>query len=168
MTSEPSRPDFGEVVRNYWTTVYRVLHSLTGDGHTAEDLTQETFTRALARWTSFHPGSNLRAWLLRIATNACFDDRRRRKRAKVVPLSEEPAGADWHPTRRLETAERAEVVRAALATLTEQTRLVFHLRAVEGLSFREIAEVAGTTEQGARWHMHQARTKLLDILGEDF
>jgi len=50
--------------------------------------------------------------------------------------------------------------------LSELTRLVFHLRAQEDLPFREIAELAGTTEQAARWHMHQARTKLLARLGD--
>jgi DNA-directed RNA polymerase specialized sigma24 family protein len=50
--------------------------------------------------------------------------------------------------------------------LTELTRMVFHLRATEDLSFREIGELVGTTEQGARWHMHQARTRLLKQLAE--
>ena len=57
--------------------------------------------------------------------------------------------------------EQAALARAAMGDLTELTRLVFHLRVQEDLSFREIAELAGTTEQSARWHMHQARTKLL-------
>ena len=65
-------------------------------------------------------------------------------------------------------AERCDRLRAAMGELTELTRLVFHLRAQEDLSFREIAEIAGTTEQAARWHMHQARTKLLERLGTDF
>jgi DNA-directed RNA polymerase specialized sigma24 family protein len=59
-------------------------------------------------------------------------------------------------------------VRAALAELTDLTRLVFHLRAEEDLSFREIAELAGTSEEAARWHMRQARLHLLERLGEDF
>lgn len=168
MTVEPSRPDFADVVRDYWPAVYRLMHSMAGDRHAAEDLTQEAFTRALARWTSFRSGTNLRAWLLRIATNAYLDDRRRRKRSRVEPLGDEPRDRERPAGQRLETAERADAVRAGLQTLTDLTRLVFHLRVAEDLSFREIAELAGTTEQSARWHMHQARTKLLDLLGEDF
>ena len=66
---------------------------------------------------------------------------------------------------RLEVAEQCDLLRAALAELTDLTRLVFHLRAAEELSFREIAELAGTTEQSARWHMCEARKRLLDRLG---
>ena len=55
-------------------------------------------------------------------------------------------------------------MRVAVAELTELTRLVFHLRVSEQLSFKEIAELAGVTEVAARQHMHQARTKLLKRL----
>ncbi len=168
MIVEPSRPDFADVVRDHWPGVYRLMLSMAGDRHAAEDLTQEAFARALTRWQSFRPGTNLRAWLLRIATNAYLDDRRRHKRARTGPLDGEPPGRERPTELRLETTERADAVRAGLQTLTELTRLVFHLRAAEDLSFREIAKLAGTTEQSARWHMHQARTKLLDLLGEDF
>ncbi|MFL5338611.1 MAG: RNA polymerase sigma factor, partial [Gemmataceae bacterium] len=63
--------------------------------------------------------------------------------------------------------QQSELVRAALEELSELTRVVFHLRATEDLSFKEIAEVADTTEQSARWHMHHARTKLLERLGDN-
>ena len=64
------------------------------------------------------------------------------------------------------TAEQAALVRAALEELSDLTRMVFHLRVQEDLSFKEIAELAGTTEQAARWHMHQARMRLLKRLEE--
>jgi RNA polymerase sigma-70 factor (ECF subfamily) len=160
-------PDFAAVVA-HWPAVYRLLDSLTGDAHAAEDLTQETFLRALGRYGELRPGSNLRAWLLRIATNAFFDERRKRKRSRTGPLDREPPASGPPPGQALETAERCARLRAALGELSDLTRLVFHLRAQEELSFREIAELAGTTEQAARWHMHQARTKLLERLGDDF
>jgi RNA polymerase sigma factor (sigma-70 family) len=103
----------------------------------------------------------MRCWLLRIATNACLDLRRKQKRSKRAPLQDDPADPGRHPGYRLETAEQAELVRAAMEELSETTRTVFHLRAQESLSFREIAAVLETTEQAARWHMHQARSKLL-------
>jgi len=66
----------------------------------------------------------------------------------------------------LEIAQEAERIRAAMADLSELSRMVFHLRATEDLSFRDIAAVAGTTEQSARWHMHHARTTILKHLGD--
>lgn len=172
MPAEPKRRptakiDFTAVVHEHWNAVFRLAQSLCGSVHGAEDLTQETFVRALGRLEGFEPGTNMRAWLLRIATNAFFDEQRKRKRAKAEPLADEPPAKapplDWH----LETAEQAAIARAAMEELTELTRLVFHLRVQEDLSFREIAELAGTTEQSARWHMHQARTKLLARLERD-
>lgn len=156
--------DFTAVVHEHWDAVFRLAQTLSGSVHRAEDLTQETFFRALDRIAAFEPGTNMRAWLLRITTNAFLDEQRKQKRAKTEALSAEPASQaaplDW----RLETAEQAALARAAMEELTELTRLVFHLRVQEDLSFREIAELAGTTEQAARWHMHQARTKLLERL----
>jgi RNA polymerase sigma-70 factor (ECF subfamily) len=162
-------PDtFEMVVRQHWEAVYRLLYSLTGSAHEAEDLTQETFLRGLRRLWSYRPGTNLRAWLLRIASNAFFDEKRRRKRARVKALEHDMPSGTPDPGHRLETAERGALALAVLAELSDLKRLVLHLRAQEDLSFREIAEVAGTTEQAARWHMRQARLRLLQRLGEDF
>jgi RNA polymerase sigma-70 factor (ECF subfamily) len=167
--SETAPPDFAAVVEDHWDGVFRLLHTLSGDTHETEDLAQDTFLRALDRWGSFKPGTNLRAWLLRIATNAFYDGRRGLKRAKQriavlranAPNCAPPPGSD------LETAEQAALARAALEELTELTRTVFHLRVQEDLSFKEIAALVGTTEQAARWHMHQARTKLLKRLEDE-
>jgi RNA polymerase sigma-70 factor (ECF subfamily) len=158
--------DFAAVVNEHWNGVFRLLRSLGGDVHAAEDLTQETLLRALDRLGGFTPGTNMRAWLLRIATNAFFDEQRKRKRAKSQAFEDETPGRVAEPGSELETKEQAALARAAMEEMTELTRLVFHLRVEEDLSFREIAEMAGTTEQSARWHMHQARTKLLARLGE--
>jgi RNA polymerase sigma-70 factor (ECF subfamily) len=172
---EPVRPEpssdkgtcsFAAVVQEHWPAVYRLLYSMTGKTHDTEDLTQETFLRALKRLDTFQPGTRMRAWLLRIAANVFFDTQRRRKRASFHPLEHEVADPLHGPEHRLEVAEQSELLQAALKELTELTRMVFHLRAVEDLSFREIAELAGTTEQAARWHMHQARTKLLQRFAE--
>jgi RNA polymerase sigma-70 factor (ECF subfamily) len=163
-----SRDEFELVVRQHWDAVYRLLLSLTGCAHESEDLTQETFLRALQHIDSYRPGSNLRAWLLRIASNLFFDQSRKRKRMKVEALDEEVASSSRPPGHALETADRCAVVRSVLAELSELTRLVFHLRALEDLPFGEIAGLTGTTEQAARWHMRHARVKLLERLGEDF
>jgi RNA polymerase sigma-70 factor, ECF subfamily len=156
--------DFAAVVEVHWSSVYRLLHSLTGNTHDAEELTQETFLRALRRRDSFRPGTNLRSWLLRIATNAGLDMLRKQKRARRRDLPDEmPDRAEW-PGHRLEVAEQGVLIRAAMEELSETTRAVFHLRVQESLPFREIAELVHTTEQAARWHMHQARSKLMKHL----
>jgi RNA polymerase sigma factor (sigma-70 family) len=160
------RAAFAAIVEEHWTAVYRTLYALSGNTHDTEDLTQETFLRALDGLASFRPDTRMRAWLLRIATNAYFDARRKQRRARVQPLVNDPPVAAGCPGHALEVAEESALLKAAMEELSETTRLVFHLRATEDLSFREIAELVGTTEQGARWHMHQARTRLLARLGD--
>ena len=159
----PATPQggFAAVVHAHWSAVFRLLFSMAGNLHDAEELTQETFLRALRRLDTFRPGTQMRCWLLRIATNACLDLRRKQNRGKRVPLQDDLPDSGPYPGYRLETAEQAELLQAAMQELSETTRTVFHLRVQESLSFREIAELIGTTEQAARWHMHQARSKLL-------
>jgi RNA polymerase sigma-70 factor (ECF subfamily) len=162
-------PDsFKAVVEAHWTAVYRLLYSLTGNPHDSEDLTQETFLRALRRWDTFKTGTNLRAWLLRIGTNAFFDVKRKSQTLKIGPLAEDVQSEELSPEVDLENKEQAALVRVALEDLSELTRLVFHLRVTEDLSFKEISELAEITEVAARQHMHQARTKLLKRFGERF
>jgi RNA polymerase sigma-70 factor (ECF subfamily) len=165
---ESAKPpdEFQEVVEAHWTAVYRLLYSLTANPHDTEDLTQETFLRAIKRWDSFRPGTNLRAWLLRIGTNAFFDLKRKKQTLKFGPLSADVTSDDKSAESRLDLAEQGQLIKVAMRELTELTRLVFHLRVTEDLSFKEIAGIAGVTEVAARQHMHQARMKLLKRLGE--
>ena len=159
---------FAAVVEAHWTAVYTLIYSLAGNRHDSEDLTQETFLRALNRWDSFKAGTNLRAWLLRIATNAFLDMKRKAQIRKMYPLPDELPGSTTPADSPLELAEQGELIRIAMQELTELTRLVFHLRVTEDLSFKDIADIAGTSEEAARWHMHQARSKLLKRLGDSF
>ena len=172
--SEPNRPggpeSFAGMVREHWNSVYKLLYTLTGDPHETDDLTQETFLRAFQGLSKFRPqisdegeGNKLRAWLLRIASNAFFDAARKRKRRPQAPLTEVPSRSPG-PEQISEAVEQVEILKTALVELTELTRLVFHLRVDEELSFREIGELAGISEEAARWHMHQARTKLMQRL----
>jgi RNA polymerase sigma-70 factor (ECF subfamily) len=161
----PPRPDsFAAVVNEHWTAVYRLLYSMTGNTHDTEDLTQETFLRALNRLETFRPGTRMRAWLLRIASNAFFDVQRLRGRARVKPLEQDVPAGGRGPEAALESAEQNALLQAALAGLSNTDRMVFHLRVQEDLSHREIAEILDISEEAARWHLHQARTKLMKRL----
>src|SRR5581483_10843485 len=83
--------------------VYRVARHLVGSREEAEDLVQETYARAFRAWRSYTPGTNLRAWLLRILTNLNIDRGRRRQRAPdTQPLEE----GDYFLYNRLEEAGR--------------------------------------------------------------
>jgi RNA polymerase sigma factor (sigma-70 family) len=158
--------NFDEVVEAHWTAVYRLVYSLTGNPHDTEDLTQETFLRAFKRWETYKQGTNLRAWLLRIGTNAFFDVKRKQQTLKIGPITDDVVSEEKSAESWMNIEEQGKLIRLAMQELTELTRLVFHLRVTEELSFKEIAGIAGVTEVAARQHMHQARAKLLKRLGE--
>src|SRR5438067_1285560 len=130
-------PDLAALVHEHWTPVYRFLYRTTGHVQDTEDLVQETFLRALRRWDSYRAGTNLRAWLLRIACNALVDGKRKKARHRQEPLAAEPSDRLPEVDHDLETAEQAALARAALEELTDLTRAVFHLRVQEDLSFRD-------------------------------
>jgi RNA polymerase sigma-70 factor (ECF subfamily) len=159
--ADPEPPPFAEVVRDHWVAVFRLLAHLAADDHDAEELTQETFLRAWQGWAKVQPGTRPRAWLLKIARNAYLDLFRRRQKVRFTGLANDRPAVGSDPTRGAEVSEQAAVAREAVRDLPETARLVFLLRVEGDLSFAEIASELGTSEEAARWHMHQARTKLL-------
>src|SRR6187399_865679 len=87
--------------------VYRVARHLVGSREEAEDLMQETYTRAFRSWRSFQPGTNLRAWLLRILTNLNIDRGRKQQRSPdLQPLEE----SDYYLANKLAAAEGEQVL----------------------------------------------------------
>jgi RNA polymerase sigma factor (sigma-70 family) len=152
---------FDEMVDQHWESVYRLTYHLCGNVHDAQDLAQETFTKAIAARASFKPGTNLRAWLHRIASNAFLDLRRRKKTAKTAPMEAEPP---VELPDRVQGDELMQMLTHAIQQLDDTQRAIFLLRTQDDLSFREIAEICQTTEETARWHMLQARRKLMKQL----
>ena len=155
---------FDELVERHWESVYRLLYHLCGGGrnvHDAQDLAQETFLKAMSARASFKEGTNLRAWLLRIASNAFLDFRRRKKTAKATPLEVEPPVM---PRDATADGELMQMLNDAISELDETQRTVFLLRTREDCSFGEIAEILQTSEETARWHMMQARRRLMGKL----
>ncbi len=162
------RDAYAQLVTHYWDKLYRWLYHLSHDRHQAEDLTQETFTKALAALSSFRPGSNFRAWLFRIGHNN-FVNLKRSERRTRQPLSDEmPAvskGAD--SSDQLATRESLAVVLKAVQELPNDFRAAILLHAQEGMSYREIANILKTTEETARWRVFKARQKLMKVLNPE-
>jgi RNA polymerase sigma-70 factor, ECF subfamily len=134
---------FATVVEAHWTSTYKMLYYLTGRSHDAEDLTQDTFLRALRHWNHFQQGTNMRAWLLRIAVNAFLDMKRRALTRNTGPLFQEVESREKSTEVALENREEAELIRTAIQDLPELARIVFHLRVTEDMSYKEIARLAG-------------------------
>ena len=84
---------FTKLVEEHQTHVYNLCYRMLGEPEAAEDAAQETFLTAYRKLTSFR-GGNFKAWLARIATNACYDELRRQKRRPTTPLEPDTEDGD--------------------------------------------------------------------------
>ena len=154
-----SPQEFEEIYRKHFDPVYRFALSLTRDESRAEELTQETFFRALRAVDGYRGESSLTTWLCSIARNCFLSEARR---AKPLPLEELPDAGDDAPgpeERALARDESRELHRA-LHALPEPYREVFTLRVFAQLSFREIGELFGKTDNWACVVYHRARARI--------
>ena len=156
--------------------VYRVARHLTGSREEAEDLVQETYARAFRSWRSFTPGTNLRAWLLRILTNLNIDRGRRRQRApEMQPLEE----GDYFLYNRLEesndgaTEEERVVERlsqddivTALSAVPHDFRDVIVLVDIGDFSYQDAAQILDIPIGTVMSRLHRGRRILKRELAE--
>lgn len=158
---------FARLIEKYWDRLYRWLYHVTRDRHTAEDMTQETFLKAFAAVQSFRPGSNFRAWVFKIGHNNLVNQKRAERRTKHQ-LPEDVMAPDVGVAEETTANREAlEAVGRAVAELPHDFRAALMLRVEEGLSFREVARVLGTTEETARWRVFKARQKLMKTLAPE-
>ena len=162
------RSAFARIVDAYWDRLFRWLYHLTRDRPRAEDLTQETFMKALAAIGSFRAGSNFRAWLFRIGHNNFVNLKRSERKSPQQPSEDLPTpDDDAGPLATAADREMLEKVAKAIRELPTDFRMALMLRAEEGMSFREVAAILGITEETVRWRVFKARQKLVKVLSPD-
>jgi RNA polymerase sigma-70 factor (ECF subfamily) len=156
------RTAFATLVERYWERLYRWLYHLTRNRHTAEDMAQEAFLKALAGLHQFRAGTNFRAWLFRIAHNSFANHNRAVRRRE--PLPEDLPDRDRGPVEKAVSQETVRGLAQAVNRLPAEFRAALLLRIEEGWSFRQIADVLDLTEETARWRVFKARQKLMSLL----
>lgn len=154
--------DFEQVYQAYFGDVYRYLRALCGDDDLAEELTAETFTRALAALDSYRGGCSIRVWLCQIGKNCWYSWLRRRSREQPLDeltAAEEPqAGGD--PETLAADGDAAMRLHRLLHSLPDPYKEVFSLRVFGELSFAQIGELFGKTANWACVTFHRAKQKL--------
>ncbi len=162
---------FGEIVRRYQRAVHRLAWSLTRNASDADDLAQEAFVRAWGAIGRFEIGQPLYPWLARIVTNQAFSlfrHRRRRPETSIEPLVE--AGQQWgvddDPAEHSERGERDALLRECFAYLAEEHQAVLALRAVQDLSYDEIARALNVPIGTVMSRLSRARADLKRRIAE--
>src|SRR2546428_7296247 len=148
--------------------VYRVARRLVGSREEAEDLMQETYARAFRSWRSYQPGTNLRAWLLRILTNLSIDRGRRQQRTPdTQPLEEgdyflynrlEETGGDPQEDRVVERLSQDNVV-AALSAVPHDFRDVIVLVDIGEFSYADAAQILDIPIGTVMSRLHRGRDR---------
>jgi RNA polymerase sigma-70 factor, ECF subfamily len=140
----------------------RYARVLTGDRTRADDLVQDAVERALARESTFHAGANLRAWLFSLMHNLFIDGTRQREAIDwSADTSELPEMA---AVRQSDPAEMRDI-QSALVKLPQEQREVLLLVAVEGLRYREAADVLAVPVGTVMSRLARAREKMQELLG---
>ncbi|OGO47877.1 MAG: RNA polymerase subunit sigma-24 [Chloroflexi bacterium RBG_16_64_32] len=163
---------FNALVLAYQVQVYNLCLRMLGSPQAAEDATQEAFIAAYRAVSRFRQGS-FRAWLLRIAANACYDELRRRRSRPQLPLeastdderpvAELPA-SDEPPDQRAERLELARLLREGLVTLPPDQRLAVILRDVQGFAYEEVAEVTSASLGTVKSRISRGRAAMREFL----
>lgn len=168
---------FNRLVLEYQSVVYNLAYRIMGEGDSASDATQEAFISAYKNITAYRGGS-FKGWLMRIVTNACYDELRRRKRrpaASLEALTVVETGPDAEGEAQLVSeiespeshAERAELggsIQGCLDALPEDQRTAVVLCDVQGMDYAEIAVIMKTALGTVKSRIARARLKLRDCL----
>jgi len=157
---------FEQLFYKYQDRVYSTAYRMMNDQEDAQDLTQEIFLRAYQRIGKFDFRSAFSTWLYRLAVNLCIDELRKRKRsANTTPLEEAVLQADENtPEDHVMSRDREKRVWDAINSLKDKERSIIILRDIEGLSYKEIAEVLKCSLGRVKSRIHEARQKLKAIL----
>lgn len=166
---------FNGIVRTYQEMVFNQAYRVMGEYHAAEDATQEAFISAYQKLHTYRGGS-FKSWLLRIVTNACYDEFRRRKRQPVVPLNpennhgEELESPFWledpaeKPEDLLHRKELSDAIQHCLNKLEIEFRTVVVLVDIQGMDYASAAEVVDRPLGTIKSRLARARGSMQECL----
>ena len=164
---------FAALALPLFARLYNFAYWLTQNRDEAEDLVQETYTKALKNFSSFAPGTNFRAWMYRILRNTFLTSRSGLQAVATIPLQHEdeedsfPAPAQGNPESILVARADQEMICAALQQLPVPFREVLLLCDMEEMTYREIASTLGVPLGTVMSRLSRARAAMRELLARD-
>ena len=153
---------FDALVRRYQRPIYWLALRYVGNDADAKDVAQRAMVQAFVKLGQLREGGSFKSWVYRMAANLALNVVRDRKPS--APLGDDVASPGREPLVEEESQRR---LRAAVATLPPQQRLVVELRIYEELPFAEVAQIAECSEDSAKVSFHHALKKLRVIMNEE-
>ena len=160
--------EFEELYNTYFKDVYRYVLRLSGDAHVAEEVTSDTFFKALKAIHKFRGDCEVRVWLCQIAKNCYYSFLKNSGKTENIDTPELLSIADPNTSveERIARKETAIELQDLLHRLPEPYKEVFMWRTYAELSFKQIAQMFGKTDNWACVTYHRARTMLIKGLEE--
>ncbi len=156
------------LVDKYERKVFNYIHYLVGHREDAEELTQDTFTKAYQSLAQFRGEAAFSTWLLRIAHFKCLTKFRKKTYPHVAIDSVQGYQTDeaLNPSIAMQLSDKTNILEQALGQLKPDERSVLTLFYYQELSIKEIIDVTKLSESNVKIHLHRGRKKLLDILSK--
>jgi len=155
--------NFHELYQKYSQDVYRFAYWVCGNSQDAEDITSETFIRALTSSDEIR-SETVKGYLLTIAKNLAYKKSKREKR--LVSLDQESIESDSHPAQVVEDQISVQTAMRFIQTLPEADRMALILRIEHNLPYEEIAAMLNISLSAAKVKAHRARIKLTEYVQE--
>ncbi len=152
-----------EIYRQYFSVVYKYLFCLTHNDNLTEELTQETFFKAIKSLNSFNGDCKIQVWLCQIAKNLWYDELKRKKRYKSLEEEEDNLIAIEDTEMIVIENENRRKLFENINKLDNTTKEVMLLRINGNLSFKDIGEILGKTETWARVTFYRGKQKLKEV-----
>lgn len=159
--------EFEQIYETYFKSVYQYIRQLSGSEHIAEEITSETFFKAMKSKSDFRGECDMRVWLCQIAKNAYFSYLKKNRRNVSVEEAEWGNRTDTASMEeQIVTRETAQRIRRILHVISEPYKEVFMWRVFGELSFKEIGDLYGKTDNWACVTYHRARKMIQNRLEE--
>jgi len=163
---------FNQLVLQFQGLVYNVAYRILGDGELAADVAQESFIKAYNGISGFRGGS-FKAWLTRIATNACYDALRHKQRRPADSIDDMAVEPEYMPHLQSDEespdsyvvrSELSDLIQACINELPDDQRITLVLADIQGMSYQEIADITGVSLGTVKSRLSRARARLRDFL----
>ncbi len=157
--------DFDDLYERFFKDVYLFVLAMSKDPHIAEEITQETFFKALKEARNFRGSCSVKTWLCQIAKNLYISGTRKKKPVHSEALEDMPDDSDVEEI--CIRKDEALSIYKVLHCLNEPYKEVFTLRVLGDLSFKEIAEIFEKQENWARVTYHRARLRIREHMRDE-
>ncbi|MBE6846413.1 MAG: sigma-70 family RNA polymerase sigma factor [Ruminococcus sp.] len=157
-----------ELYNTYFHDVYLYIKSVSRDDEIAQEITQDTFFKAMKSLDSFKGECSVKSWLCQIAKNLFYNQCKKQNRFTDGEIPADIPDTQICFEEKISDTSQALEIHRILHTMEEPYKEVFSLRIFSELSFKQIADIFGKTESWARVTFHRAKVKIIDELEEKY